>query len=87
MSRPSKTYVGRVIGQPTTHHVSSYGNPAKQFIILAPGATDAIVAITAANASIGFAIGNAEYRERDHEFLFDGRGKVYAARPVDGEAK
>lgn len=72
---------GRVIGTPTTHHVTSMGNVAKQFIVIKNDGSDAVVLVTAGNSSLGYSIGNKEFREQLHIFEFDGRGKVISATP------
>lgn len=87
MRTPAFTYTGRVVGTPTVHHVTSMGNAAKQFVIVAAGMTDARVAVTAGNASIGYTIGNSTFRALEHRFLFDARGKVYGAERVEPDTR
>lgn len=83
MRTPAFTYTGRVVGSPTVHHVTESGNAAKQFVILSQDGQDARVAVTAGNASIGYTIGNATFRNTLHRFLFDARGKVYGAERIE----
>jgi hypothetical protein len=81
---PAFTFTGRVVGTPTTHHVTTMGNAAKQFVIVTEDGTDARVAVTAGNAFIGYTVGNSLYRDVVHAFQFDARGKVYGAVVAPG---
>jgi len=95
----SREIIGKVVGFPTAHSVSTMGNAAKQVVIMSgPGITrpgkmdpdgymhtgdvDAQVLVTAANASIGYTIGNAEYRDEVHVFTLNHHGKITSARKL-----
>lgn len=79
----TSTFTGRVVGTPTVHHVTGFGNAAKQFIVVTEDGQDARVLVTAGNASIGYTIGNSDFRNVTHQFHLNARGKVTHAVPLE----